>query len=253
MVFDSIYFIFLAVLFGSSPLIFVALLLVTAPYGRYNKKGWGLTLNSRIAWYLMELPAVITIFLVFILGSRNYLNLSIIYLLIWETHYIYRSFIFPGLLRGAKKTFPAVLVFFAFVFNVMNGFVNGYYLFVIEPAASIPDFLAPHFIIGLVLFVTGLGINIHSDKIIRLLRKGSETGYKIPYGGFFRFVSSPNYMGEIIEWTGWAVLTWSIPGLCFAVFTFCNLAPRAVSNHKWYNEYFPDYPRERKILFPFIF
>ena len=57
---------------------------------------------------------------------------------------------------------------------------------------------------------------------------------------------------KILEWTGFAIAAWSLPGLAFAVFTFANLAPRAFANHKWYKEKFPDYPEERKALLPFI-
>ena len=51
--------------------------------------------------------------------------------------------------------------------------------------------------------------------ILRNLRAPGETGYKIPVGGLFRWVSSPNYFGELLEWTGWAIATWSIPGVAF--------------------------------------
>ena len=65
-------------------------------------------------------------------------------------------------------------------------------------------------------------------------------------------MSCPNYLGEIVEWCGWALATWSPAGLAFAVYTAANLAPRAVSNHHWYLSHFPDYPRERRALIPFV-
>jgi len=82
------------------------------------------------------------------------------------------------------------------------------------------------------------------------LRRPQESGYKIPYGGLFRWVSCPNYLGEIVIWTGWAVTTWSLPGLAFALWTATNLIPRARANHRWYRNYFPDYPASRKALLP---
>ena len=45
--------------------------------------------------------------------------------------------------------------------------------------------------------------------------KEKGAGYHIPQGLFHKSVSSPNYLGEIIEWLGWAILTWSISGLVF--------------------------------------
>lgn len=110
----------------------------------------------------------------------------------------------------------------------------------------------PRFIIGSILFITGVAINWQSDNLLIRLRKPGETGYKIPHGGFFRWVSFPNYFGEIIEWTGFAILTWSLPGLSFLLWSCANLIPRAISNHKWYLNQFPDYPKERKAVFPFL-
>lgn len=51
------------------------------------------------------------------------------------------------------------------------------------------DLTSPRFLIGLALWAIGLGINIHSDHVLRNLRKPGETDYKIPHGGAFEFVS----------------------------------------------------------------
>jgi steroid 5-alpha reductase family enzyme len=110
-----------------------------------------------------------------------------------------------------------------------------------------------HFVLGMLVFVAGFLLHVHSDRIIRNLRRPGEAGYRIPQGGMFRWVSSPHYLGEIIQWTGWAILTWSWAGVAFALFTFCNLAPRAISNHRWYRERFAEYPDRRRILVPGLF
>ena len=91
------------------------------------------------------------------------------------------------------------------------------------------------------------------DAVIRGLRKEGESGYAVPRGGMFRWVGSPNYLGEMIQWIGWAVLTWSLAGVAFALFTVCNLLPRAIANHRWYQQQFSDYPANRKILLPGIY
>ena len=75
-------------------------------------------------------------------------------------------------------------------------------------------------------------------------------GYGIPHGGLYRWVSCPNYLGEMVIWVGWAIVTWSLAGLAFALWTVANLAPRAWSHHRWYQERFEDYPTERKALLP---
>jgi protein-S-isoprenylcysteine O-methyltransferase Ste14 len=108
----------------------------------------------------------------------------------------------------------------------------------------------PRFIAGVVSFVVGMTINLDADRRLFALRAPGETGYRIPRGGLYELVSSPNYFGEIVEWSGWALASFSLGGLAFAVFTFANLAPRAIANHAWYRERFPDYPPERRALVP---
>jgi len=103
------------------------------------------------------------------------------------------------------------------------------------------------------LFFAGFAINHHSDGILRQLRTLGETVYKIPRGGLFERVSCANYFGEIIEWCGWAIAIWSLPGLVFAVWTAANLVPRARAHHNWYPIQFPDYPPQRRALIPFVF
>ncbi len=75
----------------------------------------------------------------------------------------------------------------------------------------------------------------------------------MPQGGLFRFVSSPNYFGEIVEWTGFAIVMGALPGFAFLAWTLANLVPRAVEHHRWYRATFADYPRARRALVPFLF
>ena len=44
-----------------------------------------------------------------------------------------------------------------------------------------------------------------SDQLLVNLRKPGETGYKIPVGGLFDYVTGANFFGEIVEWTGFAL------------------------------------------------
>ena len=98
-------------------------------------------------------------------------------------------------------------------------------------------------------------VNLHSDYIIRHLRKPGDTRHYIPRGGMFRYVSSANYYGEITEWFGFAILTWSLPGIIFCMWTFANLAPRANSLYEKYAREFGEEftSLKRKRLIPFIY
>merc|ERR1711988_1487790 len=92
----------------------------------------------------------------------------------------------------------------------------------------------PLFYVGVAFFLAGFSANLHSDAILRNLRKPGETGYKIPRGGLFEYVSGANFCAEIFEWFGFAIAAGTPTALCFAVFTFSNIATRAHSHHQWY-------------------
>lgn len=119
-----------------------------------------------------------------------------------------------------------------------------------------------HFL-GSILFYLGMAINIHSDSILRNLRKSGETTYKIPRGdsddtmqffmtdgshhiisqmssyvcfmagGLFEYVSCANYFGEILEWLGYSIAAWSLPSLSFAFFSMSFIIPRAHNHHRY--------------------
>jgi 3-oxo-5-alpha-steroid 4-dehydrogenase 1 len=235
-----------------SAVVFVALFLIVAPYGRHNRGGWGPQINATVGWVVMEAPAPLFFALLFLLGKHTSSPVALVFLAMWLLHYVNRAFVFPFRRRGSGKQLPLTIFGMALLFNGINAYINGRYLFTFSPQYTTAWLLDPRFLIGVSLFFVGFAINQHADLVLFRLRKPGDSGYKIPRGGMYRYVSCPNYLGEIIEWTGWAVATWSIPGLAFAVWTAANLAPRAVSNHRWYRETFPDYPSKRRAFIPYI-
>jgi protein-S-isoprenylcysteine O-methyltransferase Ste14 len=248
-----LYKVFLFAEFAAAGIVFAVLMFVSAPYGKHYRKGWGISIDSRTAWLISELPAVFIIAILFLANYTNVGLVNILFLLFWEIHYIYRTFVFSLRLRGSKKSFPVLLVALAFLFNCINGFINGYYLFVVRPTYNLAWLLSAPFVIGTILYVFGLTLHIRADATLRSLRKPGETEYKTPTSGIFKYITNPNYLGETVQWFGWALMTFSLPGLAFAVFTAANLLPRAISNHKWYQTHFPEYTISRRALIPFVF
>jgi 3-oxo-5-alpha-steroid 4-dehydrogenase 1 len=242
----------LLALFAVAAVVFISLLFMPAPYGRHERRGWGPRLNPTLGWVVMEAPAVLVMALCYILGRPPGNIIPIVFIAMWELHYIQRTFLFPVLLRGTKRPWPILLIAFAIVFNTVNGYLNGRWLFYFSPVYPDAWLADPRFILGFELFLAGFIINLHSDHVLRNLRTPGEAGYRIPRGGLFELVSGANYFGELVEWTGWALATWSLAGLAFAVFTAANLVPRALAHHRWYRARFPDYPKERKAIIPFI-
>ncbi len=248
------YYLILFLFLVLALVVFIILLKTPAPYGKFIGKGWGPMINHKLGWIMQEAPASLLMFFYFFIGSRQINAILAILLIVWQTHYFHRAFIYPFMLRSGNKV-PLTTVILAILFNIVNSYLQGRWLFSLAPDTmySMEWLKDPRFIAGIIIFYSGYIINKVSDNKLRNLRGPGEKGYKIPRGWLFEYVSCPNYLGEMITWVGWTLATWSAAGIFFVVCTVANLGPRALSNHLWYKKTFPDYPPKRKALVPFIF
>ena len=244
------FFVYLWIAFAL--VIFPFIIKFVAPYGRHTNARWGAMISNRWGWIIMESPALLVFAGFFLFTPAHHNVVTWLFFSLYLLHYINRTLIFPFRIRTKGKKMPLAIVFMAIFFNLINGFMNGYYLGNFSGHYTIAWFADPRFILGIMVFFTGMFINMNADNILIHLRKPGETGYVIPRGGFFRYVSCPNHFGEIVEWFGFALMTWSSPALAFAIWTLVNLLPRALHHHKWYQSAFPDYPSGRKALLPFL-
>ncbi|HSW56907.1 MAG TPA: DUF1295 domain-containing protein [Dehalococcoidales bacterium] len=230
--------------------IFIALFFIAAPYGRHLRARWGATVQSSLGWVIMESVSPAVFIFCFLLGNNRSGWPEIAFLLLWQAHYIHRAYIYPLHIRGGEKPMPLAIICMGFIFNAVNSYLNGRYIFTFSPGYSDSWLYDPRFIIGVIIFIGGFIINRNSDIILRNLRVPDKPEYQMTHKGLFRWVSCPNYLGEILIWSGWAIATWSLAGLSFALWTAANLIPRARSHHRWYREHFTNYPPQRKALFP---
>jgi 3-oxo-5-alpha-steroid 4-dehydrogenase 1 len=246
------YYLLLYIWIAIAVIMFPLLLKVTAPYGRHSRKDWGPMIPNKMAWIVMELPALILFVIFFWYGTNIQNYITVIFFLLYAMHYINRALIFPFRTHTSNKRMPLIIAVFAIVFNLVNGSFNGYYFGSISGEYGLNWLYDIRFIAGSILFLVGAYINLSSDHILLSLRKKNSKGYTIPSGGFFRYVSCPNFFGEILEWTGFAIMTWSPAALAFVIWTIVNLIPRAMDHHRWYRKKFDHYPSARKALIPYI-
>ena len=167
----------------------------------------------------------------------------------WVIHYAHRTLVWPWIVPDYSRPMPVVVCVSAFVFNVINGLLNGCFLGYAADY-SWEWLLDGRFIAGAAAFLIGAALNITSDYRLAGLRRQQQGRYLIQRGGAFRFLSSPNLTGEIVEWIGFALMAWSLPALAFALWTVANLIPRALWRHRWYRRTFPDYPPSRRAVIP---
>ncbi len=258
--------IYLWVMIGIAVIVFIALYFVDAGYGMLLSSKWGKPINNKLAWFLMEFPIFLAMIIIWLASPHRFDLVPMVFLLIFETHYFQRSLVFPWIMKGKNSKMPLGIMFMGIAFNILNAMMQGYWIFFESYKCQYTVFglsytdtawlWSPQFIIGTLIFLAGFYTNLRSDYIIRHLRKDdSDTKHYLPSGFMFEYVTSANYLGELMEWLGFAILTWSISGLVFFIWTFANLVPRANSLYKRYKSEFGE-EMERKHLkriFPFIY
>ena len=236
-------------------IVHITMFFVTAPFGRHTTTAWGPTINNKLGWFVMELPSLAIMAYFLITGTQSLSTYAWVLFALWIFHYTNRTLIYPLRMRATPKRMPVVIAGSAVFFNLMNAGLNGYYLAELAPAHKydVSWLTAPHVLIGFGLFVIGVFINWRADNILIHLRKPGETGYKIPRGFLFDYITAPNHFGEIVEWAGFAIMAWNLPAFTFFVWTCANLIPRAKNHHDWYKARFADYPAGRRVVIPFIY
>ena len=212
-----------------------------------------------LAWWTMEQPSVLVP-----VAATVYFSLAggawhpgVVLLGLFVAHYINRSFIYPFVNVG--RDYPIHAWASAMLFTTLNGTLQSndllYGAVASRPWASL---LAPHTLLGAAIFGFGMWKNIEADRILRNLRPLGSAAlrlkqYVIPRGGLFEYVSGAHFVGEIIEWTGFAIACWSTAPLCFAIFNWLGIGTRAVATHAWNLAKFGSaYPKDRKKLIPFV-
>jgi 3-oxo-5-alpha-steroid 4-dehydrogenase 1 len=257
---DATYDTVLAAALTFALLVALAAPFVPSPYGRFASARFGLAVDPRLGWLLMELPASVVFLLAFLSGPRRFEAVPLVFLFVWVVHYANRGFFFPLSIRspkGDKASFSLFVVAMGWIVTCLHGWLNGTFLSRFGAHLTTGWLSDPRFLFGLALYLASLGLNLHCDAVIRALRTPAEIAagekvYRVPQGGLFRLVSSPSYLTELGAWAGFALATWSLAGVFILAVTAANLVPRALSTHRWYRARFPDYPAERKALIPFL-
>lgn len=246
---------FLIVMSVVALFVFVALYFVEAGYGYLFNPKYGKPISNKIGWIMMEAPVFMAMTVLWICSDRVFDIVPLVLFALFQIHYFWRAFIFPLKMKGSSKM-PLGIVLMGVLFNVLNAIMQGGWIFYLSPSGYYDDWFSKPFVyVGVVLFFVGMMINRHSDSIIRNLRAPGDTKHYIPNGGMFKYVSSANYFGEIVEWVGFAIASWSVAGVVFVWWTFANLAPRSASLYKRYEKEFGDEftSLKRKRIIPFIY
>ena len=129
-----------------------------------------------------------------------------------------------------------------------------------EVAAKLFGGLTPLQVLGLVLFVAGNACQFWAHYSLAQLRSGpaakakAKGGYSIPRGWVFKHNSNPHYFWEIVLYCGFVTASesWGMATGVLMGMVVTNLLVTALSTHRWYLSHFPEYPKERWAMIPFV-
>jgi 3-oxo-5-alpha-steroid 4-dehydrogenase 1 len=176
--------------------------------------------------------------------------------LLYVAHYINRACVTP-LLAPSMSPIHVGVAFLMATFQFLNSSNIASWLCYSTLSVS-PDktVYPPVLLLGLVLFLTGLALNISAEHTLFSLRRGAavrkaksegkavvsyEKVYVIPPAeGLYARILYPHYAAEWFEWIGYWVfggavgLGWETPAMWFVVAEVASMAPRAVEGKKWY-------------------
>nr|CAD7403157.1 unnamed protein product [Timema cristinae] len=111
---------------------------------------------------------------------------------------------------------------------------------------------------GLVLFILCELGNLSIHVALRNLRPPGTKLRKIPeatsnpFTALFNFVSCPNYTYEFGSWLAFSIMTQCLPAGLFTLAGMYQMSVWALGKHRAYKKEFPNYPRGRSAILPFL-
>ncbi|MGN1228535.1 MAG: 3-oxo-5-alpha-steroid 4-dehydrogenase, partial [Prevotella sp.] len=90
-------------------IVFIALYFVKAGYGIFRTKQWGISINNKVAWVMMEAPVFIVMLYMWASNGASTALPAFLAFLLFELHYFQRSFVFPLMMKG-KSCMPIAIM-----------------------------------------------------------------------------------------------------------------------------------------------
>lgn len=174
----------------------------------------------------------------------------------WTVHYVKRILETFFVHRFSKGTMPIRNLFKNCSYYWAFAFFISYY--VNHPLYTPASFGKLQMYFGLIGFILSEIGNFSIHIALRNLRPPGSRERKIPrptsnpFTCLFDFLSCPNYFYEVLSWVFFSIMTQCLAALLFTLAGFYQMAVWALQKHKNYKKDFPDYPRQRKAIVPFL-
>jgi very-long-chain enoyl-CoA reductase len=174
---------------------------------------------------------------------------QILGLICWSVHYFKREIETLFIHRFSHGTMPLSNLVKNCSYYWGNAALVAY--FVNHPLYTSPSPLLVY--LGLGIFVVSECGNLITHIMLKNLRPAGTTERRIPRGFLFDYVSCPNYTFEVLAWFGFSLMTQTLTAYIFAIIGAAQMTAWAVKKHRQYRKEFPDYPKSRKIIIPFLY
>eukprot|EP00118_Oscarella_pearsei_P028552 m.2465 g.2465 ORF g.2465 m.2465 type:complete len:313 (+) comp8668_c0_seq1:45-983(+) len=226
-------------------------------------------LGPQIGWktvFLIEYTGPLVLYLIFYMrpsfiyggGASNVPYHTAVHLAAacWSFHYAKRLLETLFVHRFSHATMPRGNLFKNCSYYWSFGCYISYY--VNHPLYTPPTFGSIQMMSFFFLFVIAELGNFSSHWLLKCLRPPGTTERRIPNPDanpltkLFNYVSCPNYTYETIAWIGFTGMTQTAAAALFTFAGFAQMASWALGKHRNYKKEFPDYPRHRKAIVPFL-
>ena len=184
---------------------------LTAPFGRHaptkasEKKWWhGPLINAKFSWMIFEMPNLLWSYYccnhfnsLIGVDDTSGVSLNALLLGLFTAHYVNRAIVYPLRMSDGSAKVPLIVTVSACAVTAVNGYLQTVYLCNIKSLGKIALSMnnSQHF--GLMTFLSGMYINIHSDSVLRNLRRSKTAPsanptdqtvkqYFIPHSPFFK-------------------------------------------------------------------
>ncbi|KAG4434434.1 hypothetical protein IFR05_010074 [Cadophora sp. M221] len=182
------------------------------------------------------------------LSSSQYLSMAMIVL-----HFLKREYETVFVHKFSLATMPLLNIFKnSFHYWVLSGLNIAYWIYAPSSytAKSSPTIDYINYA-GLVLYVYGEASNFIAHQTLSNLRSRGGTERGIPKGYGFGLVTCPNYLFELIAWTGIALVSKSAATVIFNGIAWAQMHQWAIKKEKALRAEFPNkYSKKKYVLLP---
>lgn len=174
----------------------------------------------------------------------------------WTIHYVKRLLETLFVHRFSHGTMPIANLFKNCSYYWLFGLYIGYY---VNHPLYTPPALGPLQVYGgLAAFLFAELGNLSIHIALRNLRPPGTKERRIPvptgnpFTMLFDLVSCPNYTYEVMAWASFTFMTQCLPAGLFTLAGLYQMTVWALGKHRQYKAEFPNYPRQRKAILPFV-